>query len=321
MRNISTGKYRRLWQCSTGRGTFSILAMDHRNNLRKALNPNNPSSVSYQELVDFKLQATRELGSASRAVLLDPEYGAAQCINYHALPGSVGLLVAVEASGYGGEITARESGILEGWDVEKIQRMGASAVKLLVYYHPDASTSDGIEKLVEEVAGECLEYEIPLFLEILTYSINPQQKMNPDEFHRVVIEAANKLTIPGVDVIKVEFPLDTQKHLPEKEWAKACRELSSASAAPWILLSASADFETFLNQVRVACLNGASGVAVGRAVWQEATQLVGSARVEFLSKIARERMSRITDLCAALAKPWTDYYKPQQIVGGWYVGY
>jgi len=71
----------------------------------------------------------------------------------------------------------------------------------------------------------------------------------------------------------------------------------------------------------VACLNGASGVAVGRAVWQEATQLVGSARVEFLNKTARERMARITDLCTTLAKPWTDYYESQQIADGWYVGY
>jgi tagatose 1,6-diphosphate aldolase len=47
---------------------------------------------------------------------------------------------------------------------------------------------------------------------------------------------------------------------------------------------------------------------VGRAVWQEAVMLNGDERIKFLSSMARERMSRLSSLCHALAKPYTDFY-------------
>jgi tagatose-1,6-bisphosphate aldolase len=88
----------------------------------------------------------------------------------------------------------------------------------------------------------------------------------------------------------------------------ACEEISSASVTPWILLSAAVDYETFLRQVTVACNAGASGIAVGRAVWKEAVMMTGDDRMKFLRTVARHRMSRLTSLCHALAKPYTDFY-------------
>ena len=40
--------------------------------------------------------------------------------------------------------------------------------------------------------------------------------------------------MPGVDVLKAEFPLDVKAEADETGWAEACKELSAASAAPWI---------------------------------------------------------------------------------------
>ena len=85
--------------------------------------------------------------------LLDPEIGAAQAIADGSLPGGAGLLVAVEATGYEGPSTARVSRILPGWSVEQAKRMGASAAKLLVYYHPAAANAADQERLVAEVAA------------------------------------------------------------------------------------------------------------------------------------------------------------------------
>jgi tagatose-1,6-bisphosphate aldolase len=124
-----------------------------------------------------------------------------------------------------------------------------------------------------------------------------------------------------VDVLKAEFPLDVKAEPGENRWAEACAELSSASRVPWVLLSASVDYDVFLRQVTVACQQGASGVAVGRAVWKEATKLLNEGRLEFLDTTAKERMERLTALCAALAKPWTDFYAPPQLTTDWYVGY
>jgi tagatose 1,6-diphosphate aldolase len=110
-----------------------------------------------------------------------------------------------------------------------------------------------------------------------------------------------------VDILKAEFPLDVND-MDETKWLDACREISSVSLTPWILLSAAVDFETFLRQVAVACRAGASGIAVGRAVWKEAVHMQNDERRKFLETIAKDRLSRLTSLCHALAKPYTDFY-------------
>jgi tagatose-1,6-bisphosphate aldolase len=211
---------------------------------------------------------------------------------------------------------------LAGWSVEKIKRLGASAVKLLAYYHPEAATAPAIESLVQQAAADCAAVDLPLMLEILSYSTDPaQKKLSPAERPQVVIESARRLTGPGVDILKAEFPLDIAAEGDEKRWASACADLSAASAVPWVLLSASVDYETYLRQVTIACQNGASGVAVGRAVWKEAVELAGQARLDFLQGQAQERMARLTELCDALARPWTDFYTAASLEENWYADY
>ena len=117
----------------------------------------------------------------------------------------------------------------------------------------------------------------------------------------------DSLTPLGADILKVEFPLNVDD-FDEAKWIVACKEISSASTIPWILLSAAVDYETFLRQVTVACTAGASGIAVGRAVWKEAVTMNDDERVKFLRTTARQRISRLTSLCHALAKPYTDFY-------------
>jgi len=310
------GKMRRLQRCATARGVFSILAIDHRDNLRRALNPLDPAAVSDEALVAFKQAVVAALAPAASAVLVDPEYGAAPVIAAGVLPGATGLILALERTGYTGERTARVSGLLPGWDAQRAVRSGADGVKLLVYYHPDAPTAPQIEALVRQVAASCLEAEIPLFLEPLSYSADPAQPcLAPPERRRVVVETARRLTaISGVEVLKAEFPFDSgdaprrgcerMGAVPDEAgWLDACRELTGASRVPWVLLSGGADFQTYLHQAAAAARAGASGVAVGRAVWQEATELPPEGRDEFLNTVARERMARVTALCQALARP------------------
>ena len=320
--SLTIGKLRGLGQCATRRGAFSVLALDHRDNLRQLLRPDAPDSVPAGELVAFKQQVVGALARAASAVLLDPEFGAAQCIASGALPGNVGLLVSAEATGYTGDPGARQSRVLPGWSIAKTRRMGASAAKLLVYYHPDSPTAPEIESLVREVAAECAAQDLPLFLEPLSYSLDPaRKKLAPSEHRRVVIETARKLTPLGADVLKAEFPLDIASDPLESEWLKACSEISSLSRAPWILLSAAVDYDTYLRQVRVACQAGASGIAVGRAIWQEAIRLTGPARMAYLSDIAKPRLERLSHLCGEFARPWTDFYTPGEITPEWYKTY
>ena len=322
MEHISLGKLRGLQQCSTPRNVLAVLAMDHRNNLRHALNPQAPDRVPDADMVAFKHEVTSALASQASAVLLDPEFGAGQCLISGALPGQTGLVVALDATGYTGEPTARQSEVLTGWSVTKSRRMGANAVKLLVYYHPDSPTAAEVEQLVYEVAQACRQEDMAFFLEPLSYSLDPSVKKLPSaERRRVVIETARRLTISGVDILKAEFPVDIKAEPDEQQWASACAELTEVSQAPWILLSASVDYDTYLRQVVVACQQGATGVAVGRAVWQEALALQGHDRRDFLEQVARPRLARLAALCNALARPWSEICSAPPLQSGWYVDY
>jgi len=314
MKPITIGKLRGLQQISSKRGTITALALDHRQNLRKA----NPAFMDDAELSRFKLDVTRTLAHRATAVLLDPEVSAAQAIASRAIP-NVGLVVAVESTGYTGDVTARHAQIIPGWSVEKAKRMGASAIKLLVYYNPDSPTAKEIENFIAKVAEDCIKHDLALMLEPLSYSLDENKKLSSEEKRYVVVETAKRLTPLNVDVLKAEFPLVVEE-MDSKVWGDACAEISSASTVPWILLSAAVDYEVFLQQVTVACNAGASGIAVGRAVWKEAVTMNDDERIDFLRTTAKYRLSRLTSLCHALAKPYTDFYQAD-VPFDWYITY
>lgn len=303
MKPISIGKLRGLQQISSRRSTITALALDHRQNLRKA----NPAFQDDAELSRFKLDVTQILASRATAVLLDPEVSAAQAVVARAIPNNVGLVVAVESTGYTGEATARQAQLVPGWSVKKAKRMGADAIKLLVYYHPDSPAANEIEDFTAKVAEECVQRDLVLMLEPLSYSLDENKKLSSEEKRYVVVETAKRLTPLHVDILKAEFPLDVNDP-DESKWMDACKEISMAAVAPWILLSAAVEYDIFVRQVTVACNAGASGIAVGRAVWKEAIMMAGDERMEFLRTTARQRIARLTSLCHALAKPYTDFY-------------
>lgn len=321
---LTIGKMHGLQRCSAPNGTFTILALDHRGNLKRAFNPANPDAVTYQQIVDFKRAVTAILSPAADGILLDPVYGAAQTIASGALDPDTGLLVSVEKTGYAGDPTERESQILPGWGVQKIARMGAAGVKLLVYYHPEAPNAAAQEALLEQVAADCVEFDLPLFLEPLSYSLDPAvPKLPSAERRQVVIETARRLTPMGVDVLKAEFPLDIAAEPDESAWEQACQAVSEASAVPWVLLSAGVSFEQFIRQARAACQAGASGVLAGRAIWKEAVSLTGEARTRFLYSTAAERLNQLVKMVAAHARPWTDFHPDleKSVQEGWYERY
>jgi tagatose 1,6-diphosphate aldolase len=321
---LTIGKIRGLQRCSAPNGTFTILALDHRGNLKRAFNPQSPDTVSYQQIVEFKRALTTALSPCADGILLDPVYGAAQTIASGAVHGSTGILVAVEKTGYAGDASERVTQILPGWGVDKIARMGAAAVKLLVYYHPEAPNAADQEAIVAWVAEQCQQNDVPLFLEPLSYSLDPlHPKLASAQKRWVVIETARRLTPMGVDVLKAEFPVNIGEEPDEKVWAEACGELSAASVVPWVLLSAGVSYEDFLRQTRIACQQGASGVLAGRAVWKEAVQLSAEALDAFLHTTATKRLTQLAEVVRVYAKPWTNFYPHlEATVGeGWYQQY
>lgn len=317
------GTMRGLDACSSPAGAFTVLALDHRQNLRKELRPGAPESVTHAEMAAFKAAVVRHLTAAGTGILLDPEIGVGPAIAEGALPGGAGLIVAVEATGYEGPADARVSRVLPGWSVAQIKRLGASAVKLLVYYHPGARNAADQEALVARVAAECRAADIALFLEPLSFGLDGG-RLTGEERRDVVVETARRLTAIGADILKAEFPYD-RGVTDEGRWREACQALDAASAVPWVLLSGGVDDATFERQVRVACAAGASGVLVGRSVWADAATMTPAQRDAFLAGEGNRRLARLTDLVDEVAAPWRPRWlearRPASPEPGWYERY
>jgi len=328
---LAMGKLRGLQQLADAKGLLTMCAIDHRESLKKAMNPEDPDAVSYRDMVDFKLDLCRAVAPFASAILLDPAYGAAQAIAAGILPGHTGLLVSMERSGYTGSSTARISELLPNWSAKKVKRMGASAVKLLIYFRPDLKEVAARQlDLVARLADECIKEDIPLLVEPVSYpteqvgvSAKKFAKMKPE----LVIETARQITALPIDVLKAEFPADMKFEQDEKKLLSLCQELNQASRLPWVLLSAGVDFETFKKQVKIACEAGASGFLAGRALWKEGVQIRSrEERMKFFKETAAPRLKELAEIAHKYGKPW--YIKTgvkegrfEPVDEGWYQSY
>ena len=329
-RVLTLGKIRGLQEISNGQGLFTITALDHRGSLAKALNPEQPESVTYQQMVDYKIRLLKALAPHSSAILIDPEFGAAPALRGFHISGSQGFLVSLEATGYEDSEGDRITTVADGWGVEKIKRMGASAVKILLYYNPGSSTAPKQEEFIGFSVEQCRQHDIPLLVEPMTYHILGGPKKGTAAFAErkpeMVIETARRLCPLGIDVLKAEFPDDPDFVTDERSMAAHCRELTEATGGiPWVLLSAGVGFEAFKLQTTIACEAGASGFLAGRAIWQEAPGLPDLKQDEFLSTTAVRRLQELTGIANRSGRPWSSLYAEQleavDVDEGWQVRY
>lgn len=308
---LTLGKRRNLQQISNKRRVFTILAVDHRDPLIDMLTARDGNRPTPQMVRDEKLRLVRALAEHASAVLLDPIYSVEPAITDGVLPGSVGLLVAREKSGYTtrADAISRTTELLPDWTAATIKRIGGNAVKMLLYYHPDAPNAAAQEAVVRQVASECREADIPFLLEPICYPLQPGQKKTDPDFvaqrPALVLEAARRLVPLGVDVLKAEFPTDAAETDTGK-MAAYCQQLTESINVPWVLLSAGVDFHTFQRQLEIACDAGASGFTIGRSIWQEAVSLRESAeRDHFLYSVAISRLRILADIATYRATSWT----------------
>jgi tagatose 1,6-diphosphate aldolase len=318
----SIGKYRHLLQASTPAGHFCILAIDHRANLKSALEKHAAAPVDDAAFTAFKQQIMRHLLPGASAVLTDPAFGIGTGIASSIISGQVGLLAPLEVTNYDLHPRARLTQFIEHWSVAQIKRSGGSGIKLLLYYHPADSLATEKQALVSRIVEQCAAWDIPFYLEPIAYSLDPQKPLENAELRQVVVQSALIFSKLGVDVLKLEFPLHVQQEPDEAVWAAACREVTAACGdVPWTLLSAGVDYATFQRQARIACQQGASGVIVGRAVWNEAVSLQGDAREVFLAGEGRSRITALQALCAEYATDWRTRVTPPVHGPDWYVDY
>jgi tagatose-1,6-bisphosphate aldolase len=281
--------------------TFSIIAMDQRNTLRRMFTAVGREGTD-DELRQAKVDVARELTLLASGLLSDPTYGVPAITAADALAPTCGLLVAAEPSErqtYNGEPrTHRDPALDASWVLDQ----GGDALKFFVQLRGDRPTpGPGEPDLVaecvavcQEIIDDCRSRGIPAVIENLVYPM-PGTELQGTERETAIIESARVLNELDIDLLKLEYPGS-----PE-----ACRRLASVLTRPWAVLSAGVPFDQFQDVIRIAFDDGgAAGFIAGRSVWREAVSLDGPARQEFLSTVAKPRLETLVSVADKHARPW-----------------
>ncbi len=320
----SIGKVRGLQQLADPHGVFTMVATDQRRSLAAMIDPGHPELVTRFRLMELKQELIAAFAQVASAVLVDPEFGLPAAITDGLLPGRCGLLVTCEESISPDRVASgipAPAAVLEGWTVGKAKRLGASGVKLLVYYNPDdRETAQQQRHIVAEFVEECGRCDMPAVVEAVSYAV-----VNTADKPRVVVQSARDLAQAGVDLLKVEFPLDSHTSPDQEHAAQWCQRLNEAcGGTPWVILSRGAPIDVFRRQVLLACEAGASGFLCGRALWQDAIRLQTAAqRKRHLMEHGLANFESVAEIARAHAKPWRPGHAlvEQSSKDAWYQSY
>ena len=127
-------------------------------------------------------------------ILLDAEYSAAQAVAAGAIPGATGLVVPLEAMGYGDVAKVEQTTFLEGWSPAKARRLGASGAKLLLPYRADvADQAARQEDVVRTAVAGCREAGLALIVEPIVYRRDGEEAAGGGRFAELVVEGARRL--------------------------------------------------------------------------------------------------------------------------------
>lgn len=313
---LSLGKMRALTTLSTAQNIFTIVALDHGLSLRKIFWGNAWEQSSYDDVVQTKMEIVKDLAPHGSAILLDPVYGIGAAIRDNVVPGNVGLMSLVEDEESANDDADSTSVFVPGWSIAQAKRIGAAGIKFYFYYNRnDTARAAREETLLQQLVAECAEHDLPLFAEPIHYGVERKDR------RRAVIENATRISDLGADIMKLEFPVDVKLETNENVWYEACVELSQALPRPWTLLSAGVDYATFKRQVEIACKAGASGFVAGRAIWQEASDMEGTARAEFVQTVAVARVKELSELARQYGKSWRAFFTAPPLAQDWYQEY
>lgn len=250
-------------------GRIMIAALDHRGSLEKIL-------TTEQEMLQWKQRMITLYRDEVTGILIDPIYGfKIRDENAH-----VSWMVSLEKTGYRGGKQARVTEIADGWGVKEAKLAGFHSVKLLLYYDPNNKELAAKQKeLATRIAEECEQEAIVYLLEPLTYRMEEDRE-------KEVLAMINDLRELPVDIWKFEYPGSLA----------ACQEITTMVDSPWVLLSAGLEYDKYNPALKDAMAAGASGFAVGRAVWQEFGDYQGAAREKYLTEVALPRMRELKEI-------------------------
>ena len=251
--NTSSLRSARLQKVATSTGHFAVLAIDHVGSFAATVRPDDPGSMSTEDIWAQKLPLINGLGPAGGAMLVDPGFLEGTAFTRSGALSRTGLILGIEDGDYADVLTAPR--FLPGWSVRRAARLGVDAVKISMFFEPGGDTTKA-EAFVTEVVDQCRQQDMPLFAEPLALYDHPHERSE------AVLEGVRLFGHLGADVLKLQFP-EPAENTSEKTWAEACAEIDRLSPVPWAILSEGGDYDLFRRQLQVACRAGASGFLGG----------------------------------------------------------
>ncbi len=254
MNALTTLERRALQSISTPDGHMLIVAADQRNGMKAAIKdaPNGSDAISREELAEVKADLVRHLANHAPAILLDPEVALPQIVDDGVLSRDTALVVGLDASGAETVDGLKYTRYVPGTTPHSIREQGADVAKMLWYTRPDKQDADSrVAHEIRDLVKACDEEGLLLIVELLTYQLEDES----DEEYRakfadLVVDGAALAVACGAKILKLQYPGSAEA---------SARVTEAAQGVPWAVLSAGVDHETFIEQVRTAVANGASG--------------------------------------------------------------
>ena len=312
---LSPGKQLGMKRISDQNGIFKMTAVDQRppiiNPIKEFISD---EKQIWNEVARFKKLLVKHLQDSSSALLLDPHY--ALPVSMDIFKPDNGLIVTLEDSKFEENNHGRLSKNIDNWNVSKIKRMGADAVKVLTWYRPDADKNILYrqQEYVQKIGEDCKKYDILFLLELLVYPLQKDEnfsteylemknKKKEDVFKSVEEFAKSRYC---VDIFKLESPINAENITLDETDFKAFQELHKLCLRPWVMLSAGAGKKEFKTILHHAFKAGASGFLAGRAIWLNAFQNYPSwQEIEStLKNSSKKYLSEISDMADKEALPW-----------------
>ena len=280
MKSKNIGKLIHIKKLCNDQSHLQMLAIDQRPPIFNLIKKKK-KKYTYTDVVDFKKNISLNLSQHTTAILMDPVYSVPSLIPSSK---SKGLIITLEDHDFIERGKGRYSKNIKNWTVEKIKRIGGDAVKVLAWYRPDADQKSikHQKKYIETIGKQCEKYDIPFLLELLVYPFKNETGYSKDYKEQIdknqnhVINSVKEFSKEKykVDIFKLESPVDSsqlQNSKFNKATEDAFKQLSRATRnIPWVMLSSGMSKKSFLNCLKLAYKNGASGYLAGRTIWLDA---------------------------------------------------
>lgn len=288
MNELTTLEQRAMSRILTPGGRMLIVAADQRNGMKAVMTdaPDGPSSISADQLADAKADLVTYLANHAPAVLLDPQVALPRVVAQKTLHPATALVVGMDASGFETVDGLRYTEIVDTVTPRTVRDLGGDLAKMLFYMRPDKQDGNSrVSKEIRELVQACSMEGLLLIVEILTYRLDDESEDDyRTVFPQLIVDAARISVAAGAKVLKLPYPGS----------AEASAAITAAAAGiPWAVLSAGVDHQTFVEQVKTAVANGASGAMAGRSLWKDSLAVSAQTRRQLLSDRALPRLREL----------------------------